>query len=234
MKGTGAAFVAAKLKERDDRHARAGASRYMVEPNVKEGKGGLRDLHTLLWIAEYLHPVDAARRTSSCWRCSIGREVKSFIRAFDFLRAVRAHLHFATGRPEERLTFDLQPEIARRMGYGDRGDAPAVERFMRRYFRDGQGGRGPDPRLLGQAGGASTSSTSPRACRASCRRRAAAQAQGAGRAGFYEEGGRLNVDGPAVFETDPVNLIRLFKIADRARSRPAPRRLHRGDRAAWT
>ena len=51
-----------------------------------------------------------------------------------FLWAVRSHLHFTTGRPEERLTFDLQPEIARRMGYGDRGDAPAVERFMRRYF----------------------------------------------------------------------------------------------------
>ena len=51
MKATGAQFVAAKLKERDDRQARAGASRYMVEPNVKEGKGGLRDLHTLMWIA---------------------------------------------------------------------------------------------------------------------------------------------------------------------------------------
>ena len=60
--------------------------------------------------------------------------MRAFIRAFDFLWAVRCHLHFATGRPEERLTFDLQPEIARRMGYGDRGDAPAVERFMRRYF----------------------------------------------------------------------------------------------------
>src|ERR1700677_2866021 len=56
IKGTGAEFVAAKLKERDERHARAGASRYMVEPNIKEGKGGLRDLNTLFWIAEYLHP----------------------------------------------------------------------------------------------------------------------------------------------------------------------------------
>src|SRR5947208_8588890 len=53
VKGTGAEFVAAKLKERDERHVRAGASRYMVEPNVKEGKGGLRELHTLFWIAQY-------------------------------------------------------------------------------------------------------------------------------------------------------------------------------------
>ena len=56
VEGTAAAFVAAKLAERDERHARAGASRYLVEPNVKEGKGGLRDLNTLYWIAQYLHP----------------------------------------------------------------------------------------------------------------------------------------------------------------------------------
>jgi [protein-PII] uridylyltransferase len=138
VKGTGAEFVAAKLKERDDRHAKAGASRFMVEPNVKEGKGGLRDLHTLFWIAQYLHPgddIEAVMRMDMFH----GRDVRAFIRAFDFLEAVRAHLHFATGRPEERLTFDVQPEVARRMGYGDRtrkgGDnTPAVERFMRRYF----------------------------------------------------------------------------------------------------
>ena len=139
VKGTGAEFVAAKLKERDERHARAGASRYMVEPNIKEGKGGLRDLqHPVLD-----RPVPAPGRWPRRRRCSLemfeGREVRAFIRAFDFLWAVRCHLHFATGRPEERLTFDLQPEIARRMGYGDRprkgGDnTPAVERFMRRYF----------------------------------------------------------------------------------------------------
>src|SRR5665213_3811244 len=138
LKGSGAGFVAAKLKERDERHARAGASRFMVEPNVKEGKGGLRDLHTLFWIAQYLHP---AQGVEAVMRMDMfdGAEVRAFIRAFDFLEAVRAHLHFTTGRPEERLTFDVQPEVARRMGYHDRpradGDnTPAVERFMRRYF----------------------------------------------------------------------------------------------------
>jgi [protein-PII] uridylyltransferase len=138
IKGTGAQFVAAKLKERDDRHARAGASRFMVEPNVKEGKGGLRDLHTLFWIAQYLHPADSL---DAVMRLDMfdDREVRVFMRAFDFLEAVRAHLHFISGRPEERLTFDVQPEVARRMGYHDRprpdGDnTPAVERFMRRYF----------------------------------------------------------------------------------------------------
>src|SRR6185437_14912196 len=218
VKGTGAEFVAAKLRERDERHARAGASRFMVEPNVKEGKGGLRDLHTLFWIARYLHPADSIEQLL---RLDLfqGREVRAFIRAFDFLEAVRAHLHFATGRPEERLSFDLQPEVARRMAYEDRtradGDAtPAVERFMRRYF------------LIAREVGALTRAfaakleaehlkTAPRGL--------SRFLPGSGRQprrqvldepGFHIDGGRLTVDGPETFTDDAANLIRLFKIAD--------------------
>lgn len=211
VKGTGAEFVAAKLKERDERHHRAGASRYLVEPNVKEGKGALRDLHTLFWIAQYLHPAEQKNGVVQLDFFD-RREVRLFIRAFDFLWAVRCHLHFVTGRPEERLSFDLQPEIARRMGYGNRGDAPAVERFMRRYF------------LIAKEVGALT--------RAFCAKLETEEAknkpQGFSRflgakkpskkpleAGFFDDGGRLNVDGPQVFEADPVNLLRLFVIADR-------------------
>jgi [protein-PII] uridylyltransferase len=216
VKGTGAAFVAAKLKERDERHARVGASRFMVEPNVKEGKGGLRDLHTLFWIAQYLHPSDGLEAVLRLDMFD-GREVRAFLRAFDFLEAVRAHLHFATGRPEERLTFDVQPEVARRMGYLDRprrdGDnTPAVERFMRRYF------------LIAKEVGTLT-----RAYSAKLEAEHLKQAPrgllrffpSRGRKapvvepGFVLEGGRLSVAGPAVFDEDPVNLIRLFAIADR-------------------
>ena len=57
IQGTGPEFVAAKLAEREERHRRAGQSRYLVEPNVKDGKGGLRDLHTLFWIAKYVYRV---------------------------------------------------------------------------------------------------------------------------------------------------------------------------------
>ena len=211
VKGTGAEFVAAKLKERDERHARAGATRYLVEPNVKEGKGGLRDLNTLFWIAQYLHPRKAREGGLVELEMFDRREVAAFVRAIDFLWAVRCHLHFATGRAEERLSFDLQPEIARRMGYGDRGDAPAVERFMRRYF------------LIASEVGALT--------RTFCAKLEADEAkkrpQGLSRLigprrgskkplepGFHQDGGRLSVDGPEVFESDPVNLIRLFRIAD--------------------
>lgn len=211
VKGTGAEFVAAKLKERDERHARAGASRYLVEPNVKEGKGGLRDLNTLFWIAQYLHPGESIDRVLQL-EMFTGREVRTFLRAFDFLWAVRSHLHFATGRPEERLTFDLQPEIARRMGYGDRPDNPAVERFMRRYF------------LIAKEVGALT-----RVFAAKLEaERVKSAPKGLSRLlpgrrqkkkpldtpGFHEMGGRLDVDGIEVFERDPVNLLRLFKIAD--------------------
>ena len=212
VKGTGAEFVAAKLKERDQRHARAGASRFLVEPNVKEGKGGLRDLNTLFWIAQYLHPGEAKDGVVELDLFE-RREVAVFVRAFDFLWAVRCHLHFATGRPEERLSFDLQPEIARRMGYGNSGDAPAVERFMRRYF------------LIASHVGALT--------RAFCAKLEAEETknrpQGLSRflgkrrtvnkpldtPGFHIEGGRLTISDPQAFERDPVNLLRLFSLADK-------------------
>jgi [protein-PII] uridylyltransferase len=108
-----AGFIAAKLAERDERHARVGASRYMVEPNIKEGKGGLRDLHTLFWMARHRYGfsrpqdyVDAGVFTEE--------ERFAFRRALEFLWTVRCHLHFITARAEERLTFDLQPELAKR------------------------------------------------------------------------------------------------------------------------
>lgn len=215
VRGTGAEFVAAKLKERDERHARAGASRFMVEPNVKEGKGGLRDLHTLFWIAQYLHSAedrDAVLRMDMF----LGREVRVFIRAFDFLESVRAHLHFASGRPEERLTFDLQPEIARRMGYHDRprrdGDnTPAVERFMRRYFLIAK-----DVGVLTRAFSAKLEADHMKSSPRGLLRMLPGKPAGpvALEGGFVLDGGRISVAGPEVFERDPVNLLRLFQLSD--------------------
>jgi [protein-PII] uridylyltransferase len=211
VRGTGPEFVAAKLKERDERHARAGASRYMVEPNVKEGKGGLRDLNTLFWIAQYLHPGEPIEKVMQLEMFD-GREVRTFIRAFDFLWAVRSHLHFATGRPEERLTFDLQPEIARRMGYGDRGDAPAVERFMRRYFLFAKE-VGSLTRVFAAKLEADQFKTAPKGISRLLPNRRPKK-KPLDEPGFHEVSGRLAIDGPETFERDPVNLLRLFHIAD--------------------
>lgn len=126
-------FVESKLKERDDRHQRTGDSRYMLEPNVKEGKGGLRDLHTLFWLGRFLYRIDSV---DDFVRHEVltDKALEKFLRARRFLWVVRCHLHYLTERAEERLTYDLQPEIARRMDYRDRKSARMVERFMKHYY----------------------------------------------------------------------------------------------------
>ena len=133
FKGTHKEFIEAKLEERDARHIRQG-QRYVVEPNVKEGKGGLRDLQSLYWIAKYMHRVGQAAEL-----VSLGvfepEEYETFRAAEDFLWAVRAHLHLVTGRATEQLTFDQQVEVAHAMGYEDRAGRRAVEIFMQVYFR---------------------------------------------------------------------------------------------------
>src|SRR5690606_27595603 len=109
-------FVQAKLAERDDRHAKAGESRYLVEPNVKDGKGGLRDLHTLFWIGKYFYRVRSGEELVERGVFT-RREYLDFRKAEDFLWAVRCHMHFLAGKAEERLHFDIQPDIAARLGY---------------------------------------------------------------------------------------------------------------------
>jgi [protein-PII] uridylyltransferase len=134
FRATGPAFIEAKLAERDARHDRQGGQRYVLEPNVKEGKGGLRDLQTLYWIAKYLHGVDD---TAELVRLGMLRreEYETFEQAEDFLWAVRCHLHLIAGRAMDQLTFDVQVDVAARMGYADTAGRRGVEHFMQDYFR---------------------------------------------------------------------------------------------------
>ena len=134
FKGTASEFIEAKLQERDERHEKQGGQRYVVEPNVKEGKGGLRDLQSLFWIAKYVHGV---RNSSDLVSIDVFTqdEFDSFIAAERFLWAVRCHLHLITNRAMDQLTFDLQVEVASRMGFQDRAGRRAVEHFMQHYFR---------------------------------------------------------------------------------------------------
>ncbi|SHJ00095.1 UTP--GlnB (protein PII) uridylyltransferase, GlnD [Shimia gijangensis] len=126
-------FIEAKLAERDARHEKQG-QRYMVEPNVKEGKGGLRDLQSMFWIAKYVYHVQSARDLldRDLFRED---EHERFAKAENFLWAVRAHIHLISRRPVEQLSFDIQVEVAERMGYCDKGGRRAVEHFMQEYFR---------------------------------------------------------------------------------------------------
>ncbi|WP_085883451.1 [protein-PII] uridylyltransferase [Oceanibacterium hippocampi] len=133
VEGSGLDFVEAKLAERDERHARLGDSRYLVEPNIKEGKGGLRDLHTLFWIAKYLYRADEVSELVARGVLTAA-ERRRFLKAEDFLKTVRCQLHLIVDRAEERLTFDVQPELARRLGYKDHAGTLGVERFMKHYY----------------------------------------------------------------------------------------------------
>ncbi len=134
FRGTASDFIEAKLAEREARHEKQGGQRYVLEPNVKEGKGGLRDLQSLFWIAKYVHRV---RETSDLVSINVFRrdEFQSFVDAETFLWAVRCHLHLITGRATDRLTFDLQVEIAERLGHADHDGRRGVEYFMQDYFR---------------------------------------------------------------------------------------------------
>ena len=133
MATTGPAFVEAKLAERDARHRRMGDSRYVLEPNVKEGKGGLRDLQTLSWIAKYLYRVRSVDDLVA-GKVLTAEDARRFKKAADFLWTARCHLHYLAGRAEERLTFDSQTAVGARMGYTPHAGTRGVERFMKHYF----------------------------------------------------------------------------------------------------
>ncbi len=200
-------FIAAKMEERESRHARTGAVRYRVEPNIKDGKGGLRDLNTLFWIARSLAP-DSPLGARVLDELLMARERRTFDEAFDFLWRVRCHLHLVAGRAEEKLTFDLQPEVARRMGWRGRGDEPAVERFMRRYFLVAR-----DVGALTRAMSATLEARQQKKTM-SLSRLIPGRRKTLGVAGFIEDAGRLSVEGPGVFADDPVKLLSLFVCAD--------------------
>lgn len=131
---TGPEFVEQKLVERSNRHHKQGGQRFILEPNVKEGKGGLRDLQTLFWITKYLshaeNPEDMIKQGYFT-----PEEYKQFYEAEEFLWTVRCHMHLLAKRATEQLTFDAQVEVADRLGYKDQDGQRGVEKFMQDYFR---------------------------------------------------------------------------------------------------
>ena len=126
-------FVQAKLTERRERHQRMGLSKYMLEPNVKEGRGGLRDLHLMFWLAKYLFGItDMHDLVHSGILSPVG--CHKFLKAHCFLSTVRCHLHILNERGSDILTFDAQTKIAAAMGYFSRTGQSAAERFMKHYY----------------------------------------------------------------------------------------------------
>jgi [protein-PII] uridylyltransferase len=209
LRGTAAEFVAAKLTERDNRIAQAGCSRYLVEPHVKDGKGGLRDLNTLFWIAKYVYRLrDEADLVSAGLFSS--SEYKLFRRCEEFLWRVRCHLHFLTSRAEERLTFDYQRQIADHLGYSTRSGLSSVERFMKHYFLIAK-----DVGDLTAIFCAALEEKQAKPLARLSRLRPWRRKRAAISSDFEVENGRITVAGPEIFDRDPLNLIKLFWLADR-------------------
>ena len=200
-------FVAAKLAERDERHRRMGDSRYVVEPNVKDGKGGLRDLHTLYWIGQYVFGVQTPAELVAKGLFSAA-EFRRFERAERFLWSVRCHLHLAAGRAEERLGFDMQRQIAEAMRYADRPGKSAVERFMQFYFLNAKAVGDLTGLFLAQLD-EQLGEHDRRFALPTLRRRPRRLG------GFTLDRGRLSIPNDQWFADEPVRLLEMFALAAR-------------------
>ena len=213
VRNTAQEFVAAKLAEREERHRRAGQSRYLVEPNVKDGKGGLRDLHTLFWIAKYVYRV---REPDELIKQGVfdKHEYQLFRRCEDFLWSVRCHMHFVTGRAEERLSFDIQREIAVRLGYTEHPGMKDVERFMKHYFLIAKDVGDLTAILCAELEDSHAKSV-PVLSRVMARFRPVKRVRLAGSEDFNVDKNRITVANAGVFKRDPVNLIRIFHLAQK-------------------
>jgi [protein-PII] uridylyltransferase len=210
---TAAEFVTAKLAEREERHRRAGQSRYLVEPNVKDGKGGLRDLHTLFWIAKYVYRVREPEELIE--RGVFDRqEFFLFRRCEDFLWSVRCHIHFVAGRAEERLSFDIQREIAVRLGYTEHPGMKDVERFMKHYFLTAKD-VGDLTAILCAELEESQAKPAPVLSRMMAKFRPRGRRTLTETEDFVVDNNRINIADPKVFERDPINLIRIFRLAQK-------------------
>ncbi len=211
VRNTAAEFVAAKLAEREDRIRRAGQSRYLVEPNVKDGKGGLRDLHTLFWIAKYVYRV---REPDELIKRGVfdKQEYQLFRGCEDFLWSVRCHMHFVTGRAEERLSFDIQREIAQRLGYTEHPGQQDVERFMKHYFLIAKD-VGDLTAILSAELEDSHAKSVPVLSRLMAKFRPVKRKRLAESADFIVDKNRITIAGANAFNRDPVNLIRIFYLA---------------------
>ena len=212
VQGTTKAFIDAKLEERDSRHQKSGESRYLVEPNIKDGKGGLRDLHTLYWLGKYISNVEY--RDFVAAGIFTAEEYHTFRKCEEFLWTIRCNLHFLTSRPEERLSFEYQTEMASILGYTDHHGLRSVERFMKHYFLVAKE-VGDLTRIVCSALEIKELKSAPKLDRLFGQFRNRLQTKLKGTEDFKLDYGRINAVDADVFSKDPVNLIRLFFLAEK-------------------
>jgi [protein-PII] uridylyltransferase len=128
------AFITAVQDERAARYGKFGDAVCLQEPNVKESAGGLRDLHTAIWVA---HARFGCRSLADLRERDLVslEEQRVAERAYDFLLRVRYRTHLLTSRKTDRLSLDLQPVLAKEFGYTSDAHLLASEKFMRDYYR---------------------------------------------------------------------------------------------------
>jgi [protein-PII] uridylyltransferase len=193
-------FYKEKLKESEDRHTRRGDSIYLLQPQLKEGLGGLRDLHTALWMAKVKFKVHSFRDLVALGVLG-ERDIADMDAALDFLWRVRNAMHFATGSHQDHLSFELQDVLAPQLGFGP-GKA-GTEAFMRRYYTDAT-----TVHRLGET-------VIARCVQATEPVRYTAPPIRVIREGMRIQGTMLSVTGREVFEHEPAAMVEVFAEAQR-------------------
>jgi [protein-PII] uridylyltransferase len=193
-------FIDKKIAESKNRVRRYGGSVYLLEPNIKEGEGGLRDVHTALWVAQARYKIKNFRDLLNIGVIN-SKEHRVIEKCYNFLLAVRSQLHYLAKRREDRLSFDYQEKVARFFGYRD-AELRAVEKFMRVYYLRARLTNQQSERII-------------ESCIAKTRASSESRRTTYLENGFTIQGGRLSVTSRNVFKENPVNLIRAFEYANK-------------------
>jgi len=193
-------FIDKKIAESKNRVRRYGGSVYLLEPNIKEGEGGLRDVHTALWVAQARYKIKNFRDLLNIGVIN-SKEHRVIEKCYNFLLAVRSQLHYLAKRREDRLSFDYQEKVARFFGYRD-AELRAVEKFMRVYYLRARLTNRQSERII-------------ESCIAKTRASSESRRTTYLENGFTIQGGFLSVTSRNVFKENPVNLIRAFEYANK-------------------
>lgn len=133
LKRNAGRFYRDKVAESRERHRKHGDAVFLVEPHLKEGEGGLRDIHTAIWLAKVKYRVKNIGDLVIKGVITEG-ELREITGALDFLFRVRNALHFSSGQHLDQLTFEYQERIAADLGFTDDSSSRGVEKFMRSYY----------------------------------------------------------------------------------------------------